>query len=230
MPEDANETTTTTEATTTSTEGAAGAAGTQQGTTQQGQATTERTFSQAELERIVGERLARDRGQRGKSETTTKQSDRKVTPDDRLDRIETEGAFYRGLARLDVKLSEDQEADLLDLFRVHKPERPGEWLAERATRFGLTRKDTTQTAASSTTSATDTATKTTAAAAATTTVPNRVNPIDTGALIDVSKLTDAERLQLGPAGIRQRLEQVITAGQSRDGRPPVPAVLRPPKR
>ena len=53
-----------------------------------------------------------------------------------------------------------------------------------------------------------------------------MNQLDSGALIDVSKLSPAELDQLGPQGTRKHLERVIAAGQERDGRPPVPAVLR----
>jgi hypothetical protein len=249
VEDNANAETATTD--TTSTEGAGTNTTTQQTQTQQtGQGAGggaagggERTFKQAEVDRIVEDRLARDRQARARTETTTtKTPERKPagTEAERLDRIEQDNAFYRGLARLDTKLTEDQEADLLDLFRIHKPERPGDWLTERAARFGLGRRETTTTStqtaannANATTQSTTAAggttpnaeTKTTAPPGSTT-VPNKVNRLESGQLVDVSTLTDEERLQLGPQGMRQQLERVINAGQARDGRPPVPAVLR----
>lgn len=49
-----------------------------------------------------------------------------------------------------------------------------------------------------------------------------------GELIDVTKLTDEQRLQLGPEGIRAALDRAAEAGNQRDGRPRIPSVLRIP--
>jgi hypothetical protein len=233
MSDDTTATTDTNTTATTSTENTA--ASTTQVT--QTQAVDEKKFSQKDVDRIVGDRIARERQARGQTESTnTKTTERKPTTEaERMDRIEQDNAFYRGLARTGAKLDEGVETDLLDLFRVHKPERPGEWITERVSRFGLDRAatqaatTTTNTTSAATTAATAQATDATktASTAASTTAPSKVGRIDSGQLIDVSTLTGDELVQLGTQGVREHLERVINAGQARDGRPPVPAVLRP---
>ena len=233
---DTNETTTTTTETTSQEGGAGGSTNQQQtGNGQQagGAAGGEKTFTQDQVNAIVADRLARERQQRGqqRTETTTKGTEGKLTLEQVAQRQEQqtmENTFLRAVSRAGLQLSERQERILLNQFHSDKPERPGEWLTEVAADFGLGKATAQTIAASSTATNTQTDEKKTAAAAAaaSSTEPNKVNHLNSGALIDVSKLTRAEVDQLGPAGVRQQLERVISAGQERDGRPPIPAVLR----
>jgi hypothetical protein len=62
--------------------------------------------------------------------------------------------------------------------------------------------------------------------AASSTAPGAGDPLDSGEIIDVSKLTDAQRQKLGPEGIRKLLDRSSEVGEARSGRPPTPAVLR----
>lgn len=62
--------------------------------------------------------------------------------------------------------------------------------------------------------------------AASPTAPGTVDAIDSGEIIDVSKLTDEQILKLGPDGIRREVERAVDSGRARSGRPPIPAVLR----
>lgn len=62
--------------------------------------------------------------------------------------------------------------------------------------------------------------------AASDTAPGAGDPLNSGELIDVSKLTDEQRRKLGPDGIRRLLERSEEVGSGREGRPPTPAVLR----
>lgn len=244
---DTNETTTTTNETTTSQEGGgAGGTTTQQQQTGNGQqagagaGNGERTFTQAEVNAIIADRVARVKQQgQQRTETTTKTSEGKLTVEQlaqRMDQKDAELAFHRAVTRAGLQLSERQERVLLTQFHSDKPERPGEWLTEVAADFGLGKGTS---ASSGSSAASSTATTTTdekktgtgsgaagAAGSTSTAAGNRVNQLDSGALIDVSKLSPAELDQLGPQGTRKHLERVIAAGQERDGRPPVPAVLR----
>jgi hypothetical protein len=120
------------------------------------------------------------------------------------DRDSADRRFDRGVARASVALSEGQEEMLRAAYLAENPSiPPGEWITAKATALGIGKP-----------------------IAAAGTAPNRVGRIDSGQFIDVSTLTPEEVGKLGPHGVREQLERVVTAGQARDGRPFLPAVLR----
>lgn len=204
----------------------------------------ERTFTQADLDRIVADRLARDRAARGGVTPSAPpappaaQDRGGLTLAQRQDLLEQQTTFYRELLRIGVKLTEEQEADVFQLFRNAKPERPGEWMTRKVAAFGLGAQPqptaaSPVTAASTTPPAAPAAAGTpsapaagTAPAAASGAAPNGVDQLAPGGLIDVSKLNSAQIAALGPKGIREAVEGVLASGQGRDGRPALPAALR----
>lgn len=201
----------------------------------------ERTFTQRELDAILQDRLARDRQSRGGNEAPAnrpaEQRSTATPPTEaqRLDRIEAENALYRAASRSGVALSEAQEIDLLDLYRVQRPEQPGAWFDAKVAAFNLkppaaaTNTTVTNTAATNATQQQTQATQqqtAPAAGAASTTVPGAVNPLATGSLIDVSRLGREDIKRMGAKGVATAVAAVLEHGRGTDGRPPLPAALQ----
>lgn len=197
---------------------------------------SERRFTQTDVDRIVQERIARERDKGARQSSAPAAANGSgLTMAQRLDLLESENTFYRGVQGAGVTLTGEQSSDLLQLYRAQaqKPDDVAGWIARKAETFGIGAKPQLTAATPAPTSTTTPAAPAAApapqspapAAAAAGATPNGTT-FAPGAIVDVSKLSSAERAQLGPAGIRAALEATIAAGQGRDGRPALPGALR----
>ena len=191
-------------------------------------AATPRTFTQDEVNRIISDRISRDRQSRGNEPAPARQAEQRApapsSDADRIARLEqsiADQGFYRAAARAGTALDDDTERDLLDLYRVHKPENPGEWFAVRAARLGARTVTTPNTINQP--AAFVPAAPPAPQGAASTTAPTIANPHATGALVDVSRMSAAELSALGPQGVAKAIAAVLESGRARDGRPQIPA-------
>lgn len=221
--------------------GAAGATTTDGGTGQAATTTTAggdagKTFTQAELDKIVTERLQKDRASRTQQTqqqtTTTKPAGddggEKLTLKElsaRLEASEARRAFDRRVGKLG--LDEDVADDLFALSQLQKPGDLGVWLEQKSKLYGSgaakgseaagTTQDTTQqsTAATGKTGA-----------AATGGAPAKVETPTVGGVVDIWHLTVDQIAALGPQGLRDAHEKILASARQSNGAPSIPAVLR----
>ncbi len=184
--------------------------------------TTERRFTQSEVEGIVKERLARQRPVAAATpkapEVTAETLSLKSLAADNAE-LRLRIAFEKRAAKLGVP-DEDSE-DIFENYRNKPADARDAWLEQKAKRF----MPTTTPPVTATTTAAATVTETKPVAAPNT--PGRVNPLTAGGLVDVFALNDSELAQLGPQGLRTHFENLLTAGNRANGAPQRPTV---PKR
>lgn len=192
--------------------------------------TSERMIPESEVNRIVQDRLARDRQSRGGTEAPARPAEHRPAPAQteaqRLDRIEAENALFRAASRAGVNLSEAQEIDLLDLYRTQRPEQPGVWFDLKVAAFNLKPPALPALPAAPATTTNPAAPAAPAApqGAVASTAPGPVAGAATGALLDVTRMSKAELDALGPDGVVKAMKAVLDAGRSASGRPALPSL------
>lgn len=183
-----------------------------------------RTFTQEELNRYVGE--AREQGRRSATNAAPAArpaEQRPATEASRLDALEARYALQRAANLEGVRLTDEQEADMLTLYTVQRPEQPGEWFGRKVAAFNL------KPAAPPphvNTGAPAFVAPPVPPAAASTTAPGAPAIASQGALIDVSRLSRDQVNAMTPAALAAAVGAVLQAGQGSDGRPQIPAALR----
>lgn len=183
----------------------------------------ERTFTQAELNQIVADRLQRDRQSRG-NEPPKAAEQRAPAPAateaQRLDRLEAENVLFRAASRQGVTLSDEQEADLLDLYRTQRPEQPGTWFERKVAAFNL--KPAAPPPPTIPTVNPGAAAPPPVPPAVSTTAPGAPTVPVPGVLVDVSRFTPAQVAAMSPQALVQAVSGAIASGAGASGLPTPP--------
>ena len=172
-----------------------------------------KTFTQEQLNTIVGQRIAEDRVRRPAKQEPAKAEKPAAESDVRaeLEEMKLRNTFDRRVAKLDLK--PEAEEDLFTLYKVQRPQDPDGWVKSKLESLGLK-------AATVTTPINGTAP--TAPPAASTTQPAKVDPITSAGVPDIWNYTHEQIEALGPSGLREHFEKILAAGHSRSGAPPMP--------
>ncbi len=178
-----------------------------------------RTFTQEQLNTIVGQRIAEDRVRRpakqepAKAEKPAAESDLRAE----LEEMKLRNAFDKRVAKLDLKPEADE--DLFTLYKAQRPQDPDAWVKSKIESLGL-KAATMPTPNSTTTPAATTG------AAASTTQPAKVDPVTSGGIPDLWNMTSEQLTLLGPQGIREIHERALAVGTRMTGAPPLPKVMQ----
>ena len=192
-----------------------------------------RTFTQDEVNRIAAD--AREAGRRSATNAAPppKAPEQRAAPSapatesSRLDALEARYALSRAANLEGVRLSDEQEADLLTLYTVQRPEQPGEWFGRKVAAFNL--KPAAPPAPIVNPGAPAAPIVPVPPAAASTTAPGAPTTPVPGVLVDASRLTPAQLAQMSPQALVQAVGQVVQAGQGSSGLPTPPHLrLRKP--
>lgn len=186
----------------------------------------ERMFTQAEVNAIVGDRLARQRAeQQPQAPRAPAAAPEPAKPTDvaaELAQMKQRALFADHAA--DYSIPRDRRQDMYDLFAAQSPADPAAWFAQKAPIFGTS---TPAQPAATTTSSSITAPPASPPAPpapppAAPSAPAKVDHLASGGLVDIFKLTPAEIDSLGPTGIRELHERALTAAKQQSGAPPLP--------
>lgn len=201
---------------------------------------SEKLLPQSQVNTLVANarREGREQALR-ESQQVTQQQAKKPDPGpksdaDRLAALEAEladtkarSAFDKHAARLGV--SDELAEDLFALSKAQRPENVGEWLASKVERFGLKPAPATpaQGASATTAAATSAASNTAPSESAKPPVaapsaPSKVDPLTGAGLVDIWNLSDAQLMQLGPAGLRAEFEKILAVARQQQGAPARP--------
>ena len=179
-------------------------------------ATEEKRFSQAEMDAVVGKRLAEDRAKRNaqsasKPATGTDGEDRVTIKQlqARLDEQDLRARFDKRAAR--AGFSDEDADELFEVVRAKPPEDLGAWLERKAKVYGLGTKPTTAQP-----------TQPAAPAAAATTAPRSVDPVNSGGIVDLWAMSPEALSKLKPHEVRTHFERIKSEHASAIGAPPKP--------
>jgi hypothetical protein len=192
-----------------------------------------KTFTQADMDRIASK--SRDEGRKAalkekeqpKQETSPDVAgDKPLTMKDlraELDTLKQRSDFDRRATKAGVEV--DDLDDLFTLSQKHKPDDLDAWIGTK-TKF-LTGKGTMNNNNTGDPTVTVESTKPGAIAPK---APQKVDNIAANGMVDIFALTSEQIDQLGPAGLREKLEQVTAAAAARSGAPPLPKGMPQQKR
>jgi hypothetical protein len=216
-------------------EGGAGSSSSANASTSNG---GERTFTQAQVDAIVQERLARAQKPKATQQPTQTQAEpagetlslRSLQA--QLDEERQRRQFDRRASKLG--LDESAADDLYDLYRAQKPsaEQQDTWFAEKAKRFGAGQQSTSQqqnsNAATEQQQAAAEGQKPPAAAPR---APGAVETFsDPGGLVDIYRMDVNKLSQLPPGKIREFHERNVSLSNQSIGAPPMPRIGSQQKR
>jgi hypothetical protein len=192
-------------------------------------------FTQSDVDKIVQDRLAKDRASRSQQTTTTTtkapaadEGGEKLSLKElkaQMDAQEARRSFDRRVDKLGI--AEDLANDLFALSQLQKPEDLGAWLEQKSKLYGSGATKGSETAGTQK-QINGTTTETTAkiAAAAPGGAPVKVDTPTAGGLVDIWNLSLEQITAMGPQGLRAAHEKNLAVGRSGSGAPPVPEVLR----
>lgn len=184
----------------------------------------ERRFTQADIDRAVRDRLARERS---KAKPEKKDAPKK-TEDDRLASLEKQLEEERLRRRFDKQAArrgfDDEQSDrLFSLYKVEQPDDDGTWFEGWSK---TVKGDTDNQQQGDKAKAEPPEPQRREQAMPNEGSPRKVDEIESGGLVDVFALSDEDITRLGPAKVRDLFEQVLAAGAARDGAPMLPRALR----
>lgn len=193
----------------------------------------EKLLPQSQVNALVAaaRREGKEQAQRDAQQVTQQQAkkpepSKSSDPSDRLAALEAELAETRQRSVFDkhaarLGLSDDLSEDLFELSKSQRPENVGEWLASKAERFNLKPAPAPSTASAATTptAAPSEPAKPPAAAPS---APSKVDPLTGSGLVDIWNLSEAQLVQLGPAGVRAEFEKILGVARQQQGAPPRP--------
>lgn len=183
----------------------------------------EKKWTDGDVDRIVRERLDRDRRSRTRKAKKPSAPNPKQ-PDDGDDleaRLRAEFEATRRFDRLALRhgLTEGQAERMFSRFQADAPDDPDAWLTRELEVWGVTPTTDKQPDRPEETEA---KTLPEPRVQVPTGAPAKVNRLEADGLIDIFALTQEERAQLGPDGIRREFEKILADHQRRSGAPPVP--------
>jgi hypothetical protein len=192
-------------------------------------------FTQEEVNRLVGQARV-DARRSAQQAPKPAEPEGPVTLKQLQSQIE-EGNLRRSFDRLAIRAGLEDEAadDLFDLYRTQRPENLHEWFGKKVKAFGL-KSGTPAEPETSTASGAPAAPganpkpeekpATPKSPAAAPTAPNAVNPLLSGELVDVTKLTGAQLAELGPVKVRELFDKQRGEAAAAAGNPLLPKALR----
>jgi hypothetical protein len=173
-----------------------------------------KSFTQADVDRIVKERLDKERRKQGKpspAPTPPAEDGEKLSLKHlqaQLEDEKTRRKFDRRVAKLG--LDDTAADDLFTLYQAQKPQDEDAWFESKSKLFGGQ-------ATSSQTPPQDP--KLPAAAPS---APNKVEAADSNGIVNIFALKPEQIAQMSPARLREHFEKILEYGRSTSGAPAVP--------
>jgi hypothetical protein len=180
-----------------------------------------RTFTQAEVDAIVKDRVARANksAQPSKPANAGGGDEQPLTMKQlaaELAETKLRSAFEKRAAKLNL---DDETADeLFEVYKAKPPEDPAAWFEKKGKLFAPKSSTNDTTPAPSSTQATKEAQRPAAAP----TAPAKVDTPTSGGLVDLWHLSLDQLNALGPEGTRREYEKALAVGGQRAGAPPLP--------
>jgi hypothetical protein len=176
-----------------------------------------KTFTQDQLNAIVGQRLADDRARRSAKPEPKPAPAAPATNSDltaQIEELQMRNAFDRRVAKLDVP---DTTAEtMFKLYKVDRPADPVVWFDEMAKAFSLKTPSANQPMNNTN------GTAPIPAAASAPAAPNKVDPLTSAGLVDIWNLSPQQLDAMGPQGLREHFEKALQIGHQMSGAPPKP--------
>lgn len=203
-------------------EGGAGSAPTN------GDGTAPRSFSQAEVDQIVKDRLAKVQRapQAAAKPAANEDAGEKLSLAElarRLNESESRRNFDRKTSKLG--LADEVADDLFTLSQAQKPDNIDEWLAKKSKHFVSGATNGSAAAGATTTTAPPKPEETAAKPAAAPKAPGSHDTfVDPGGQVDIYNMSLEQVKALGPQKVRELHERNVQIGNQSSGAPPIPRI------